>query len=73
MSLSDTKNIIPYTDTSPNGVTALRELATKIDRINNDPSNTSLRSIDQLSTAFLPFKTMDFAKFYTVQSNYILI
>lgn len=63
---ADVGNIIPVSSTTPSGVEAFRTL---VGQVSNIITSNALGNISQLSTAFLPFKTIDYAKFYTVQTE----
>lgn len=62
---ADSRNIINSASSAPSGVQTFRTFVDKIAEITN--ANTT-GSITQLAGAMIPFRTMDYGKFYTVQT-----
>ena len=65
-----TRSMVSSTATVPSGVQTFRSLVKKVSELT---SSGNAGIIENLAGAMAPFRSMDYGKFYTVQSNYILI
>lgn len=64
------RNVVSSTSIVPSGVQTFRNL---VQRVSELVSSGAVGTIEQLAGAMSPFSSMDFGKFYTVQSTLLII